>query len=129
MAILSNSAGSADDKDYKEADQIQAQLGIGVIWHRKQKPGCWDDIERHFGRGDIKANEFCLIGDRVLTDVAMATTNGSLAVHVLPFTSKGENFNVRGVRRMEDRGFFDRLLPARIRHTRRKVDGIDDLMI
>ena len=42
VAILSNSAGGKDDKDFIEADQILKLMDINVIKHQfNQKPKCW----------------------------------------------------------------------------------------
>ena len=38
VAILSNSAGSPDDTDYKQAKQLQEDLGVSVIRHQHKKP-------------------------------------------------------------------------------------------
>jgi phosphatidylglycerophosphatase GEP4 len=44
MAILSNSAGSKDDKDHLEAKTLETQLGIRVIRHTHKKPHVREDI-------------------------------------------------------------------------------------
>lgn len=44
IAILSNSSGSNDDKDYKSAKKIEDSLNLSVIKHKKKKPGCLDDV-------------------------------------------------------------------------------------
>ena len=50
VAILSNSAGGKDDKDFIEADQILKLMDINVIKHQfNQKPKCWQEIKTHFG--------------------------------------------------------------------------------
>ena len=49
LAILSNSAGSKDDKNYKDAILIESTLGLKVIRHPKtKKPDVWEDMEEHF---------------------------------------------------------------------------------
>ncbi|MCX6708788.1 MAG: hypothetical protein NTW67_04050 [Candidatus Woesearchaeota archaeon] len=39
MAIMSNSAGTRDDADYEDAQQIERDLGIAVLRHDRKKPG------------------------------------------------------------------------------------------
>ena len=51
IAILSNSVGSKEDKDGKEAVELEALLGINVIRHEKKKPDVGYDILRHFAVG------------------------------------------------------------------------------
>jgi phosphatidylglycerophosphatase GEP4 len=48
MAVLSNSAGSKDDKDYADAKAVEETLGIKVIRHKSKKPAVRDDILHHF---------------------------------------------------------------------------------
>ena len=49
MAVLSNSAGSKDDKDYADATKAAEEtFGIKVIRHKSKKPAVRDDILHHF---------------------------------------------------------------------------------
>ena len=48
IAILSNSAGSRDDKNHKEAKSVEQSLGLKVIRHELKKPAVCDDILKHF---------------------------------------------------------------------------------
>lgn len=44
IAILSNSAGSADDLGYEMAKQTEAALGLPVIRHATKKPACFHEV-------------------------------------------------------------------------------------
>ena len=39
IAVLSNSAGTRDDKDYVEAKVVEEAIGLKVIIHDEKKPG------------------------------------------------------------------------------------------
>ena len=38
---------------------------------KNQKPQCWDEIKIHFGNKELKGEDCCIIGDRLLSDVLM----------------------------------------------------------
>ena len=48
VAIISNSAGSKDDKDHAEAKIIEEILRLPVIRHELKKPAVHGDIMKHF---------------------------------------------------------------------------------
>ena len=84
---------------------------------------------KHFGT-DVKPNQLCLIGDRVLTDVVMATTNGSLAVKVKPFTDEGVDEQDKAARAMEELDdFHSTFIPEDVKDIKRRVKGIDEQMM
>ncbi len=89
LAILSNSAGSADDNAFRDAKNIEKSLGISVIRHKKKKPSCIDEVEMHFG---IKREEIACIGDRLFTDTVFGNRYGMLTILVEPFTHKRDNW-------------------------------------
>jgi phosphatidylglycerophosphatase GEP4 len=47
VAILSNSAGSCDDVDYKMAKEAEKSTGLEVIRHKIKKPACLDEVSYH----------------------------------------------------------------------------------
>ena len=53
VAILSNSVGSKDDKNYEEAERLEKQMDIKIIRHVKKKPNVWSDLQIHFQRDDL----------------------------------------------------------------------------
>jgi phosphatidylglycerophosphatase GEP4 len=89
VAILSNSAGTSDDEDYKDAMEIEEKLGIAVIRHEEKKPGGLDSVLEHFSLTDPAT--ICVVGDRILTDVVFGNLYGLLTVHCLPLCSGPEN--------------------------------------
>ncbi len=102
VALLSNHAGSADDRCGARADALERALGVGVIRHRAKKPATElaDAIRRHFDlRLDLARVAF--VGDRVLTDVYFANRVGMVAVLVAPLDAALEPWIVRCARRVE----------------------------
>ncbi len=92
VAILSNSAGTKDDEDYKDAIVIEERLGINVIRHDEKKPGGLKEVLEHFkDHGVEDAHQLCMVGDRLLTDVVFGNLHGMLTVHCLPLCSGEEN--------------------------------------
>mmetsp|Transcript_11784 Transcript_11784/g.22065 ORF Transcript_11784/g.22065 Transcript_11784/m.22065 type:complete len:254 (-) Transcript_11784:10-771(-) len=92
VAILSNSAGTKDDKKYQDAIKIENDMGINVIRHDCKKPGGLEEVLKHFEKSGVKdATELCMIGDRLLTDIVFGNLYGMLTVHCLPLCSGDEN--------------------------------------
>ena len=89
IAIVSNSAGTKDDKDYEDAIAIEEALGIKVIRHDEKKPGGLDEVLKHFGIDDPA--KICMVGDRLLTDVVFGNLYGMLTVHTLPLCRGQDN--------------------------------------
>jgi phosphatidylglycerophosphatase GEP4 len=89
VAILSNSAGTRDDLDYKDAIEIEAALGIKVIRHDEKKPGGLQEMLHHFQLEDPAT--ICIVGDRILTDIVFGNLYGLLTVHCLPLCQGPEN--------------------------------------
>ena len=48
MAILSNSVGSKDDPEGREAKKVERTLGLKVIRHVNKKPAVSEEILQHF---------------------------------------------------------------------------------
>ena len=101
MAIISNSVGSTDDKEGKEAEVVEKTLGLPVIRHERKKPAVRDDILDHFDTKD--AEKIAVVGDRILSDVVMGNSHGMFSIYVEPFDTKDENFMVKMVREFENR--------------------------
>jgi phosphatidylglycerophosphatase GEP4 len=89
VAIMSNSAGTQDDPDYKDAIAIEQALGIAVIRHDEKKPGGLPEVLQHFRIEDPA--ELCMVGDRLLTDVVFGNLHGMLTVHTLPLCFGDDN--------------------------------------
>ena len=89
VAILSNSAGTQDDPDYKDAAMIEESMGIAVIRHDEKKPGGLAEVLNHFSIEDPA--QLCMVGDRLLTDIVFGNLHGMLTVHTLPLCQGAEN--------------------------------------
>jgi phosphatidylglycerophosphatase GEP4 len=89
VAILSNSAGTLDDDNYKMAIASEQAIGLPVIRHRVKKPGCLPEVLQHFERElnkSISPEQICVIGDRLMTDIVFANQYGMKSVLVEPLT-------------------------------------------
>lgn len=45
VAILSNSAGSSDDDDFRMAKATEIAFNLPVIKHKAKKPGCLAEVD------------------------------------------------------------------------------------
>ena len=118
LAILSNTAGSASDKDFADLNLIEKNFGIKVIKHKKKKPCVDFEIFEHFNlafeknlnNSDSSKEEeekrrrrsVCCIGDRLFTDVIMGKEINSFTVLVDPLDGSTDNFIVKNVRKIEN---------------------------
>uniref|UniRef100_A0A7R9X168 Phosphatidylglycerophosphatase n=2 Tax=Craspedostauros australis TaxID=1486917 RepID=A0A7R9X168_9STRA len=124
VAIMSNSAGTLDDPEYKDAAEIEDKLGIAVIRHTEKKPGGLEEVMDHFEVDD--AAELCMVGDRLLTDIVFGNLHGMLTVHTLPLCKGKDNQNDNTVaniiRKVENTGLYSnwfvgrKLLASRMEH-------------
>lgn len=89
VAILSNSAGTLDDTDHKDANTISESMGIAVIHHNEKKPGGLEEVLEHFSVDDPAS--LCIVGDRLLTDVVFGNLYGMLTIHTMPLCRGEEN--------------------------------------
>lgn len=108
VAIVSNSAGTLDDIDYRDANEIEAALGIAVIHHNEKKPGGLNEVLNHFSIQDPA--ELCMVGDRLLTDIVFGNLYGMLTVHTLPLCSgtenAGDNTVAKVIRNVENKALY-----------------------
>jgi phosphatidylglycerophosphatase GEP4 len=124
VAILSNSAGTGDDPDFRNAIEIQQAFGIPVIMHEEKKPGGLQNVLDHFEMSDPA--RLCMVGDRLLTDIVFGNLHGMLTVHTLPLCRGNENgrdnWTAKLLRPMENsvlyRNWFGarRLLSRKLEH-------------
>ena len=86
LLIVSNSAGTASDKGYLEADLLEANTGVRVLRHSTKKPGCHAEIMDHFRNapdtGVTTPAQVAVVGDRLFTDVLMANMMGSYGLWI-----------------------------------------------
>ena len=81
---MSNRAGT--DGHLEEAEVLEKKTGVKVLRHSTKKPGCSNDILRHFeyspDTGVTRPSEIAVIGDMIFTDIMLANMMGSLGVWV-----------------------------------------------
>lgn len=78
LLIVSNSAGTDDDIEHKEAQRVEQNTGVKVLRHSTKKPGCIDEIMSYFrDQGITDPKEIAVVGDRLFTDIVMANMMGS----------------------------------------------------
>ncbi|ODV81841.1 HAD-superfamily phosphatase [Suhomyces tanzawaensis NRRL Y-17324] len=97
LLIVSNSAGTNDDKDYQQAQKLERDTGVTVLRHPTKKPGCFQEIQDYFANHGIASNEIIVIGDRLFTDMLMANMMGSWGL----WLSEGVELSPKVFPRME----------------------------
>jgi phosphatidylglycerophosphatase GEP4 len=107
--IISNSAGTNDDLDYKDkffslqlalnirykhtviqAQKLENSLDVSVLRHSEKKPSGGQALAKHLY--PIPANQTAFVGDRILTDVLFGNRNGNLTIWTRKvITEEGDN--------------------------------------
>ncbi|KAF3910908.1 hypothetical protein ABW20_dc0108643 [Dactylellina cionopaga] len=86
LLIVSNSSGTIDDKDGKEARLLSESLSVPVLRHNVKKPGCLDEVLAHLRScPDVQLespSQIAVVGDRLFTDVMMANMMGAWGVWI-----------------------------------------------
>ncbi|KAK9240130.1 mitochondrial PGP phosphatase [Lipomyces kononenkoae] len=89
ILIVSNTAGTRSmDPEFRLADALERETGVRVLRHNAKKPDpeCIDEIMQYFLRSpsaDVqKPSQIAVIGDRILTDIAMANRMGAWGVWI-----------------------------------------------
>ncbi|CCE82590.1 Piso0_002322 [Millerozyma farinosa CBS 7064] len=78
LLIVSNSAGTDDDVEHKEAQRVEQNTGVKVLRHSTKKPGCIEEIMSYFrDQGITDPKQIAVVGDRLFTDIVMANMMGS----------------------------------------------------
>ncbi|CAK7891711.1 phosphatidylglycerophosphatase Gep4p, mitochondrial [[Candida] anglica] len=80
LLIVSNSAGTDDDIEHKQAEKLERDTGVTVLRHSTKKPGCHSEILDYFSARGISNSEIVVIGDRLFTDILMANMMGSWGI-------------------------------------------------
>lgn len=84
--IVSNSAGARDDAEGTEAELLEQATGVKVFKHSTKKPGCGPDVIKHLQsipKIRVKhPSQIAVVGDRLFTDVMMASTMGSWSIWI-----------------------------------------------
>ncbi|KAL2048115.1 hypothetical protein N7G274_000026 [Stereocaulon virgatum] len=96
LLIVSNSAGSSEDPDGKEADLLEQVTGVKVFRHSTKKPGCAIDVYKHLRSikpvGVTHAAQVAVVGDRLFTDVMMANMMGAWSIWIKDGVVKNDDF-------------------------------------
>lgn len=97
LLVVSNSAGTNDDVDFKGARKVEENTGIEVYRHAVKKPGCHQDIVAYLKKNNVIENgsEVAVVGDRLLTDVVMANQIGGTGVWISEGVEKSNKLPVR----------------------------------
>ena len=98
LVIMSNSAGTLDDKNYKDALQIEDELGIPVLRHNRKKPAGIESVIQFFS---CDPAELVMFGDRIFTDIVFGNRYGMLTIHTALLTEEGDNPEAAKVRKYE----------------------------
>ena len=104
-----NIAVFTNNDKIKEITINHKSSGIFVIESFSKKPFCEEDVINHFVKNsglnevDIRdPKKYVIIGDRLMTDVALAYRMGSLGIYVEPFELSRESANIRQARKFEN---------------------------
>lgn len=90
VLIVSNSAGTRDDTDYKEARKLEESLGVTVLRHDEKKPSGGQFLKEKLE--PIPVDQTAFVGDRILTDVLFGNRNGNLTIWTRKvITEEGDN--------------------------------------
>lgn len=97
LLVVSNSAGTADDKGGVQADLVEQNCGVEVYRHDTKKPGCHGDLVAYLKAQNViqHNNEVAVVGDRLLTDVVMANEIGGTGVWLSEGVEKSNKLPVR----------------------------------
>lgn len=84
LLIVSNTAGSDDDPGHAHARRVEHSTGVKVFKHSSKKPGCYREIMQYVEARGLASHpsEVAVVGDRLMTDVAMANLMGASSVWV-----------------------------------------------
>ena len=93
IIIMSNSAGTKDDKNYENAELLGRDLGITVLLHNQKKPSGINAALDYFS---CNPRELVMFGDRIFTDIVFGNRYGMLTAYTTPLTGKGDNIKIRG---------------------------------
>ncbi|ORX55616.1 HAD-superfamily phosphatase [Hesseltinella vesiculosa] len=99
IIIVSNSAGTPDDKNGEKAKKAEQELGVHVLRHETKKPSGGDTLMLHVQE---PGSHIAMVGDRLLTDIVYGNLNGNLTIWTKQvITEKGDNRPAVLIRRWE----------------------------
>ncbi|KAH9909612.1 HAD-superfamily phosphatase [Xylariomycetidae sp. FL2044] len=87
LLIVSNTAGATTyDRDGSLAKELESATGLSVLAHRVKKPGCKDEIMKHFHSHPetevTHPSQIAIVGDRLMTDMMLANMMGSWGIWI-----------------------------------------------
>lgn len=84
LMIVSNTSGSSSDVGDHQARSLEQATGVKVFRHMYKKPGCDGELLAYLTQQGLISSpkEVAVVGDRLLTDVALANNMGSYAFWV-----------------------------------------------
>lgn len=93
LLIVSNSAGTNDDIDHKQAQILEERTGVTVLRHTTKKPGCHVEIMSYFKKHGVceRSDEVAVVGDRLFTDILMANMMGARGYWVRDGVSQSQS--------------------------------------
>ncbi|CAO3671695.1 unnamed protein product [Umbelopsis ramanniana] len=113
VIIVSNSAGTDDDANHQQADEVESTLGVPVLRHAIKKPGGGEALLERF-QHVAKPREMAMVGDRLFTDILFGNLNGTYTILTRKIISeKGDNAIAARIRRFEHR-LLDVLLGRKV---------------
>ncbi|KAG0337146.1 hypothetical protein BG004_007759 [Podila humilis] len=119
IVIVSNSAGTHDDKEHKGAIEIENSLGVHVLRHKEKKPAGGEELLEYLD--PIPPSQIAFVGDRALTDIVFGHNYGMLTILTRQVVSeKGDNPIAMQIRRLEHR-VLDLLERMNIRPTEHEI--------
>ncbi|KAJ3380706.1 inositol polyphosphate 5-phosphatase [Lobulomyces angularis] len=105
VCIVSNSSGTLDDHNFKEAELVEKSFGVSCLRHRLKKPEGGEELLNHFGikkSPNLTDIPLIVVGDRLLTDIVYGNLNGALTILVVDiFDEKHDNFFAKKIRYFE----------------------------
>ena len=84
VKVVSNTAGTLDDKNGLWQQQIEEDWGVEVICHKIKKPGCVKAVRHAFG--SVKCESVLCVGDRLFSDMVLGNRLGMGCVLVDPLS-------------------------------------------
>ena len=86
MLIVSNSAGSKNDPEGRQAKILEQATGVNILKHPIKKPGCGPDVLKYLQNipkiGVKHPSQIVVVGDRLFTDTVMANTMGFWSIWI-----------------------------------------------
>ena len=83
-------------------NRCEDELGLKGIQTLRSKPFNGEDILQHFGIQKNQYENIVIIGDRLMTDIALANIHGMLSIYCKPIHKKSDLISVKFIRPIEE---------------------------